>query len=284
MLCRVRPAKHRTPGRVAASLRRPVKFIYPETVAEVSLADQRVADDVAWCTLGKFLAVVNDITSVGHAERLPHVMISQQDGDPTITFEVKDFPLQVLHGLGVNTAERLVEHDEFGFGHQRPGDLQLTSLAAGERARELLFLVNQAELFNELTRLVEALFARKSPHRLEDRQKVVLDRQPLEDARLLREISHPQLSALVHGQGGHIASVEGDRALIGVDHTDCHPEGGGLAGSVSTQKTDDLSRLDMEAQMVDDGPSIVTLDQAVDLQQRFVLLFHHHDIRRIQLG
>ena len=110
--------------------------------------------------------------------------------------------------------------------------------------------------------------------RFEDRHQVVFDRQLPEDARILREIAHAGPGTKVHRQARDVATVEQDRAAIGVDQADRHPEAGCLAGAVGPEQPHDLAVLDLVVDAVDDLAAAVPLLQSADLQQghRSILL------------
>src|SRR5436190_1185594 len=71
--------------------------------------------------------------------------------------QVSNLLLKILHGNGIDPAERLVEQDDRGLRNQRPGDLQFSPLAAGESASLLLGILQQAELLHELMSFLFAL-------------------------------------------------------------------------------------------------------------------------------
>ena len=118
-----------------------------------------------------------------------------------------DFLLQLLHGNGVHAAERLVEQDQRGVGHHGAGDLQLPPLAA----REEPALAFATSVRPNCSMSLSALCLTLGPaqrHRFEDRQQVVPDAEPLEDARLLRQVPDAQPGPLVHRQPRDVAALE----------------------------------------------------------------------------
>ena len=56
--------------------------------------------------------IVNDIRPVGNPQRLPDVVVGDEDADPA-GFEVKDDFLDVRDGDRIDAGKGLVEEDEF---------------------------------------------------------------------------------------------------------------------------------------------------------------------------
>ena len=83
--------------------------------------------------------------------------------------------------------------------------------------------------------------------RLEDGQDVLLDGQPAEDRRLLRQVADALPGPDVHRVVGDVDAVELDAARVGRRQADGHVEGRRLAGAVGPEQPDDLARRDLEA-------------------------------------
>jgi hypothetical protein len=70
---------------------------------------------------------------------------------------------------------------------------------------------------------------------------------------------------LLHGRdpaAGQAMAADGDRALVGLHHTEAHEQGGRLAGAVGTQQRDPLALADAEIDPVDGTAPAILLDQA----------------------
>ena len=84
-----------------------------------------------------------------------------------------------------------------------------------------------------------------------------------EDRGFLRQIADAQAGAQVHGQVGDDTAVELHRSAVRFDNAHHHVEGGGLAGPVGTEQTDDFARLDVDGNAIDHRPFVVFLHQTV---------------------
>ena len=78
------------------------------------------------------------------------------------------------------------------------------------------------------------------------------------------QVAHAGTRAQVHRQLRDVAAVEDDRAAVGVDQADRHPEAGRLAGPVGPEQADDLAPVDVEVDAVDDLAAAVPLLQPAD--------------------
>ena len=101
------------------------------------------------------------------------------------------------------------------------------------------------------------------PHRLEDRQDVLLDRQAAEDRRLLRQVADALARPDVHRIVGDVVAVELDAPRVGRGQADRHVERRGLAGAVRAEQADDFARRDVEVDAAHDGAAAVGLRQVV---------------------
>jgi 4-hydroxybenzoate polyprenyltransferase len=106
-----------------------------------------------------------------------------------------------------------------------------------------------------------ALLPRGGPIEFEHCEQVLPHRQLAENRSFLREVPEPLARALVHRQRSELDVSQLDRALVGGDEPHHHRERGRLAGSVGPEEADDLTRLDVKADAVDDAPLAVRLAQ-----------------------
>ena len=107
----------------------------------------------------------------------------------------------------------------------------------------------------------------RHPQEFHDAQKVVLDSEFAEDARLLGQISHPALMGpAVHRPMRHITAAQPDCAGVRFDHSASHAETRGFARAVGTQEDDNLASIHLEAHSVDDLSAPIHLDQSMCFQ------------------
>src|SRR2546429_3210307 len=230
-----------------------------EPVAEVDLARDRVGGDLGGGAGHENLAVVEDVRAIGDRERLAHVVVRDEDADAALPQAADDL-LDVPDRDRVDAREGLVEQEVLRVRDERPGDLEASPLAAGERVGRIGRQRRQPELGEELTRALSSLAARQL-ERLEDRQEILLDGELAEDRRLLREVADAHAAALVHGQTRDLFSLEEDPAAVGRQEAHHHVERRRLARAVRAQQADDLSALDVERHVVDDLPALEPLHQ-----------------------
>src|SRR5215210_4324844 len=173
-----------------------------EIFSEIDLPYLRVGRKLRRSAGAQDLAVVDDIGPVGYFQCFPHVMVGDQDSDAH-RFQMPDDALDVEHGDGVDSGERLVKKDIPRVDHQRPGDLDAPPLAAREKTPLGAPNLGQPEVDDEL---VDAplLLGVGEVQGLEDGPQVVLHRHAAEHRRLLRQVADAALGPQVHGQLGDV--------------------------------------------------------------------------------
>src|SRR5690606_3307682 len=80
-----------------------------------------------------------------------------------------------------------------------------------------------------------------------------------EDGGFLRLVTVAGAGAAVHGLVAHVQLVDKHLALDGAYQSDHHVEGGGLAGAVGAEQTDDLTALDAQADVANHLTLLVPL-------------------------
>ena len=78
----------------------------------------------------------------------------------------------------------------------------------------------------------------------------------------------PSRAAAIHGPLGDVDAVEHYAAGVGIDHAAGHAEAGRLAGAVGAEQPDDLARIDLEIDAIDDATASVSFHQAANFEQR----------------
>ena len=79
---------------------------------------------------------------------------------------------------GFTPGHRLVEHHQLGVGHQRAGHLEQLALAAGERAGEVLALLDQQEPLEQVVGPLGVGVLLAAPQRREHRREEALAALP----------------------------------------------------------------------------------------------------------
>ena len=94
------------------------------------------------------LSFKEQIGAVGNAQRLLHIMVRNQDTDVFLLQVPHNF-LDILHRDGIDTGERLVEHDKLRVNSQTTGDFRAASLTTAQLVTFVLAHLLQAELGNQ---------------------------------------------------------------------------------------------------------------------------------------
>src|SRR5262249_40098922 len=150
------------------------------------------------------------IGPIRYFQGLSDVMVGDEDAD-TAPFEVRDDPLYVDDGYGVDPREGLVEEDERGRGHERPTNFEPPPFTPREGVRRLPCHRPDPQL-REKGAGPRALLRRRQPQHLEDGADVLLGGELAEDAGLLREVADPGPCAEVHRKRRDVLVAQEDLA------------------------------------------------------------------------
>ena len=101
--------------------------------AEIDPAHVLVGHDLVRAALHQHLAVMHDVGAIDDLQRLPDVVVGDQDADAA-RFEVADDALDLDHRDRIDTGEWFVEQDEARLGGQRTRDRHAALLADGQAA------------------------------------------------------------------------------------------------------------------------------------------------------
>jgi hypothetical protein len=176
-----------------------------------------------------------------------------------------------LHEGGRQAHRRLVEQQQAGLRHQRPGHGQHLLLTAGQRARDLLraLLESREHGVPALDALLDdgLVLDREGPH-----AEVLLDRQPSEHATTLGDLHDAQRDHVMGRHVGQVLSVETDGSLSGDEEAADRVEGGGLACAVGADERDDLALFDRQGDPLERVDVAVVGVEVVHLEQGHVSL------------
>ncbi len=188
-------------------------------------------------------------------------MVGNQDAQAAV-FEPAHDLLDFVHRNRVNAAERLIEQQQFGAGHQSAGDFQPAFFSAAQRVGFAGRQRSEVQLFEQV---FEPGFALGPVHLagFEDGQNILLHIQLAENRGFLRQIADAEARPLVHWQPGDILVQELDGPPIGPHHAHDHVERGGLARAVGAQQTDDLVGVDLDGDAIDDPALAILLHEVL---------------------
>src|SRR2546427_8900763 len=101
--------------------------LQPEIFAEINASYVFIIDDLVGFAEGEHQAVVDDVGVVANPQRLPHVMVRDEDADAAFLQKADDF-LNDEERDRVDAREGFVEQYEARTRRERPGDLDAATL------------------------------------------------------------------------------------------------------------------------------------------------------------
>src|SRR5205823_3692120 len=172
----------------------------------------------------------DDLPAIANAERFPHVVIGNQHANAAFLEEADDL-LNVEDGDRIDAGERLVEQNEARPCGKRTGDLDPSSLAAGQRDGRRFGEMRDRQI---LEQRVEAIRQRVVVEilELENRADVLRNGELAENGRFLRQIGKTAAGAPVNRKPRQVFAVELDAASVRRYQADDHVEARRLAGAV----------------------------------------------------
>jgi len=91
----------------------------------------------------------HDVGPIGQGQRIPGVVIRDQDADALLP-QAQDDLLDVADMDGIDARQRLIEQHEGRVAGQRPGDLYPSPLPSGERDPQLVAKRRDMQLLHQL--------------------------------------------------------------------------------------------------------------------------------------
>ena len=187
-------------------------------------------------------------------------MVGDEDADVTV-FQFPHDKLDILHGDGIDTGKRLVEHDELRFDGQTTGNLRPSALTARQLITLVLAHLFQTEVCDEALQDLYLFFAGFTRH-LQYGEDIVLHAHLTEHRGFLCQIADAGTGTFIDGVGGHLMVAEIDMAAVGQHQTCRHIERCGLAGTVGAEKSHYLTLLHIEGDVVDHCALTIALHQS----------------------
>ena len=242
-------------------------------LSQIDLADHRVGSQLLGRTRLEDFTLEQQVGTVGDGQRFIDVVVGDDDAD-ILVLQRSDDALDVFDSDRIDACERFVEQDEGRVDRYGTGDFGASPLAARQLDAEALAYFLKAELFDQRFAAC-GLFVLFQIGHLQNGLDVILDAQTAENRGLLRQIPHTHLGPAIDGlfgEFGYLAVVvfEKDLAFVGFDQADDHIERRGLAGSVRTQKTHDLTLVHVDRNVVHHGAGFVFLDELAGVKTHFL--------------
>src|SRR5215470_1410591 len=114
-------ASRAAPFSTSLGMTTPASSLHLKALAQIKLATDGVVDKKILRAFTLDAPVVNQVRAVYDGESLPHVVVSDHDGQPRFA-EINNDLLHIVNSNGVDAAERLVEHQQPGLRDQRTGN------------------------------------------------------------------------------------------------------------------------------------------------------------------
>ena len=196
---------------------------------------------------GDHAAAIDDGDRVGQLVGLVQVLGGQQDGRPLGDEPLDDLP-QADPAAWVEARRGFVEEDDGWSGHQRPGEIQPPSHAAGVGLRRAVGGLHQVELLEQLgrtgPRLGHVEVVEPTHH-----HQVLPACEVLVDGRVLA--GQPDRAAHALGVGGDIDAVDRGPPGVGGEQRGEDADGRGLARTVRPEQPQHRPGRDLEVHTVE---------------------------------
>ena len=110
-------------------LRAQSKSLHLESFAKIKLPADGIVDEEIFCPFALDATIKNQIRAIHYGESFADVVVGDHDGQSRFA-QIDDDLLHVINGNGIDTAERLVEHQQLRLRDQRTRNGQSAFLAA----------------------------------------------------------------------------------------------------------------------------------------------------------
>src|SRR5262249_48924675 len=174
---------------------------------------------------------------------------------------------ELIHHERREAERQLVDQEQLGPSHQPAPHGAHLLLASREAPGKLPRTLLQArkEAVDPLEVLLDRVAVAAQVHALE---KVLLDRQPWEEAPTLRDVHDPRRDDLLGTGAGQIGAGEPDRAAPRPRQLRNRVEERRLARAVGPDQRDDLALLDLQRNLPEDLDLAVARRDVPDLEER----------------
>src|SRR5258707_2182829 len=230
-------------------------FIGP-SVSEIGAADGVVLFELGGGSRHHDPAGLEEVGVVGEVEGHRRVLLHQEDAHALLRVDRPQDAEDLRDHEGGQAERGLVEQEQGGAGHERPGDRQHLLLAPRERARLLSApLGEDREVPVDL--LVVLTEARLLPSGVGAEPQILLDGQIHERAAPLGGVRDPEAHDVLGGLAVDSLAIEA-HLTAGLHHSTHRPERRGLAGSVGAEDRGNSAALHRERESVEDlGPAVL---------------------------
>lgn len=217
---------------------------------------------------GDDVTTVHDGDAIAQYFGFVHIMSRQDDGDAAVTHFANEIP-EVAASLRVETGGWFVEEEYFGVVYQSGNDTETLFLAAREMLNIAVGFVAEVDFVEELTR-VDALTigCREELDQLSELGFIL-------KAWSLR-LDSDNRANFVWLTGDINAIDRGATAVDGAQRLD-HLKGGGFAGAVWPEDTENFTFVDAETNAINDFFAIINFLEVFDFENCFIF-FHSFSV------
>ena len=196
-------------------------------------------------------AFLHDVDALAGLERERHVLLHQQNRHALPVQHLDDLPDLRNHARH-QPFGGLVQQDDLGLEHHRPGDGEHLLLASRQRAAGLIAPLGQHREISE--GLVEQLLLSRFGHAvaIEAGAQILHDRQQAKNPPIFRDVAYAEPRQFVRRQAGDGLAGKQHFAAIGMDEAHDGLERGALADAVAPEQAYDLPAVDVERDPVQD--------------------------------
>ena len=205
-----------------------------------------------------------DEHNVGVLQHEIHVLLDEQNAQAFLLEDVDDFA-ELAYDQRGKTFAGFVHQQISGIAHQGPRHSQHLLFAAAEQIAAVAsaFFKNGEQLVHT----VECPLATATAAAVDN--EVLLHRQRLEDAALLRNQSHAEFHNGLRGQPREFAVVQRDAAGTRRCHAHNRTHQRGLAHAVATEQSDNFARFQRQRDPLQEVALAVVGVNVLDLQHEF---------------
>src|SRR6266545_3118421 len=232
------------------------------SVPQVCLANRLVLRELAARPLERDAADLKHVGPARGAQRELRVLLDDEHGEALLLVQLADDAEELAHDHRGKTQGGLVEEEQPGAGHERPGERQHLLLAAGERP---CLLVTPVFKPREVT--ADALVAggeAVSPQ-VGPKPQVVVDGELAEDPVSLGNVRDAEPGDALRRAAADALTAEADLARLRHEDRE-RPQRRRLPGSVPAEDGDDFSFRDLQRHAVEHLHRPVAGVDAVELE------------------
>ena len=188
-------------------------------------------------------------------------------------FQAPDDILYLFYLDRVDTGKRFIEHNKLWIVGKTTGNLRSTALTSRQLVTQVLANLLQIEIIDKAFQFLHLILAWLARH-LQDRQDIILHTHLAKNAGFLWQITDSGTGTLVHRITSDILIVQIHMTCIGYYQSCRHIERGGLARTIRTEQTHNLTLLYVDGYSIGNSSLTIALNQALGSQNHVLVGIH----------